>query len=382
MNNLNRFLSNNSVLNPQNIIRNINPQYIQSTANLLWDSANQYVLDNLPSFSMNPLSLIRETVTLFFDILPEDRLFLQHEAKEQLNSIINENKCKFDLNLSSDFAAVASMESYQLTIIGPPLGVQDSYLEIRQLLPITILFELKLNPNLRSIVLDPNAHPLQEIQKKHKIEICVVPIQSPVIQPMPSNHISIYIRTHRKNEENLMIGIEELTKFINSNNYGKIYPKIQTKIDIPSNQQTIIGRSFSMLEPIATKTSTQISVQKSTNNNQITNISIVGHNYRSISNARNEISDRFVVELNFSINGYQSQVVENFSRQLGQLSEESGVQILMKPNGANMVNKVMIVRGTDKEITKLFEIREQIFHLIAKPSTTVMPAPNGKTFLH
>ena len=33
---------------PRNILRNLNPQQIQSTANSLWDSANQYIANNMP----------------------------------------------------------------------------------------------------------------------------------------------------------------------------------------------------------------------------------------------------------------------------------------------------------------------------------------------
>ena len=321
----------------------------------------------------------RETVTLLVDIPPEDRLFLKHDAKPEINSIVNSKGCKVDLNLPSSLSAV--IDSCQVSISGPPNGVRDSYLEIRQLLPITIWFDLKLNPNLPSIVLDPNAEPLQAIQKKYEIAIYVVPIQPSTIQPTPNNHISIYIRTNRRNEDKLKAGIEELAKFIKTNNYGNIYSTIQTKIDVPSNQPTIIGRTYSMLDPISTKTTTQISVQKSAPNHML-NVLITGLNYSSISIARTEISDRFVVELNYNVSGHQSRVVENCCRQLERMSEEFGVHILMRPD-ANPANKTMIIRGTDKEVTKIFEVREHILQLIKKPPTvSAIPTARGTAFVN
>jgi len=352
MDNFNKFVN----LNPQNILRNLNPQQIQSAANALWDSANQYVMNSIPSFNLS----FRESIVLLMDISPEVRLFLEHEAKCELDAIIRQKRCKIDLNVSTNFSSV--MDNCQISITGPPKGVHDSYLEIRQLYPITVWFDLKLNPNLRSIVLDPNAEPLQEIQKRHKIAICVVPLQNSTYQPMPSNHISIYIRTNRFNEEKLKSGIEELSKFIESHKYGDIYPKIQTKIDVPTTQPTIIGRTYSFLDPLAAKTSTQISVQKSPSNS-MSNVSIMGHNYASISSARSEISDRFVVDLMFNVNGYQSKVLENFSQQLERMGEEFGVSILLKPN-SNPSNKTMIIKGTDREVTKLFEVRQHIVRMI------------------
>ena len=327
---------------------------------------------------MNCFAVFKDSVTLLADISAEDRFYLQNEANKEMNRILIEKKCKINLNLSSNFAA--TIDATQVSITGPPDGVCDAYLEIRQLIPITVWFDLKPNPNLPSMILDPNAQPLHDIQKKYEMAICVVPVQSPVIQPTPSNHISIYIRTNRKNEEKLRKGIEELTQFIKANNFGTIYANIQTKIDVPSNQPTIIGRTYSVLEPIAAKTLTQISVQKSPTNH-MSNVSIVGINYPSISSARTEISDRFVVEVNFDVNAIQSNILEKFGRHLERMGEESGVHILMKP-GLNPTNKVVIIRGTDKDVYKLFEVRQSIISILQNPPNPSSANSNGTTFVN
>jgi len=363
-------------------LRTLNPQDIQNHANTLWDQVS-----SIGSMGMfyNLLDLLpgtRETATLLADISPEDRLYLQNEANLELRAF--ERRCQIKLNLSSNLTQV--VQSRQISISGPPEEVRDVYLEIRKLIPITVWFDLKLNPALPSMLLDPSSGSLQEIQKKYEIAICMVPIQSPVVQPTPANHICIYIRTKRRNEANLKNAIEDLTVFIESNNYGHIYPTLQTKIEVPNNQHNIIGshRTYSILDPIASKTSTQISVQKSASN-IMSNVSITGGSYTSISSARNEISDRFVVELDFDVRLEENVLaifLENLGRHLERLGEETGTHILMKPHPNQPNQRTMIIRGSDKEVEKIFEVRKQIFNWILNPPIIAGPSVPNAAFVH
>jgi len=351
----------------QNIL-DFNPHQIQNMAAQLWNQgfANvNTVWNNFGLLSREPV------VTLLVDISPENRLYLQNEAKRELNAIKSEKRCEMNLNLPPN---VVDMIDYnQMTITGTADNVRDAYLAIRQMLPIIVWFDLKLNTSLQSIILDPNVQPLQDIQKTYEITICVIPIQASVIQTTPSNHISIYIRTNKGKEENLKRGIEALSQFIESNNYGTIYPNLQTKIDVPSNRPEITGRTYSVLDTIGNKTSTQISVQRSATN-LISNVSISGQDFSSIIIARTEINDRFVVELNFDITQLESKNMANFSRQLDRYCEEFAVHILMKPS-VEPNKKTMIIRGNDKEVVKLFEVRQHILALIQNPSQPTQIKP-------
>ena len=305
-------------------------------------------------------------MTLLVDISPEDRLFLDNETNLELIAIQKDNRCRIDLKVSSNLAQ--TVQSSQVSMTGTPAGVLKAYLAVRKMLPITVWFDLKLNPALPSIILDPASTALQEIQKKYDIGICVVPIQS-AIQQTDQIHIQIYIRTKRANEPNLKNAIEDLSAYIETNSYGHIYPNLQTKIEVPCTQPNIIGRTYSILDPLATKTATQISVHR-TATGIMSNVSISGGNYTSISHARTEISDRFMVELNFDVtlddNNWRL-FLENLGRHLERIGEETGTHILMKPcqNGIN--KRTMMIRGYDKEVEKVFEVRNQIVTLISSP---------------
>jgi len=360
-------LNCNQVLN--STFKNFNPSEIQNRVNCLWEYGYGHI-SSIMGYNL------KETVTLLVDMAPEDRLFLDNESNLELLAIQKETKCKIDLKVSPNLAQ--TIHSSQVSISGPPDGVLRAYLAVRKLLPITVWFDLKLNPALPSIILDPGSNGLQAIQKKYEVGLCVVPIQSSIVQQSGQIHIQIYIRTKKANEQNLKNAIEELNQFIESKHYGHIYPTLQTKIEVPCTQPNIIGRTYSILDPLASKTSTQISVHR-TASGIMSNVSISGGTYTSISHARNEISDRFQVELTFEVdldeNGWRL-FLESLGPHLERISEETGVHILMKPLQNSQNKRIMIIRGTDKDVEKVFEVRNEIFKLVSQfPSTSTSSLP-------
>ncbi|CAG2169471.1 unnamed protein product [Oppiella nova] len=366
---------------------NIDPNLVNQRVRNLWSTYGgvgptdiRDIWQGANSPLWNLWNAAKEKVDLQMDVSSEDRLFLNNGGQRDLNSIMSTNGTQIKLNLSP---AVGHSDSSPVVVSGPPDGVLNTYLAIRQLLPITVWFHLHLNSSLSSIILDPSSKPLQDIQKQYEMAICVVPSQSPVITPTPLNHISVYIRTNKGKDDKLQAGIEALREFIESNNFGQFERSVQTKIDLPSHRPEIVGRTYSLLDPIANKTATQITVQRSATNlmsNTSSNtLSISGANFSSISTARTEISDRFVVELDFEVNAKDSQVLENFGRELERMGEQFAVHILMKP-GADINRKIVIVRGTDREVRNLFDVRKHIMDLVKCPTSQPFQSLNNNNY--
>jgi hypothetical protein len=333
-------------------------QHIQNLVNHLWNSANHIISGSndtngiTQKFNFDPAS---DLVTLLMDMSPEDRCYLHSEGKSELNSILEEKRC--NITISTNLRDM--IDNNQVSISGSANNVFDAYQAVCRILPITVWFDLQLNTSLPSIILDPTAKPLKEIQKTFEISICVVPQQSPNFM----EHISFYLRSTRGKIDNLQQGIVAIRNFIETNNYGNFFPTLQTKIDVPINRPEIIGRTCSVLDNIGQKTSTNITAQRSPQTG-IANVSISGKNFPSVCFARTEISDRFIVELNFEITAYESKFLNG--RQIERLGEETQVHILMKPS-LHPNHKTMIVRGSEKEVHKLFEVRRSIIQLIQKP---------------
>jgi len=243
--------------------------------------------------------------------------------------------------------------------------VLDVYLAIREMLPINVWLDLKFNSTLPPKLLDPNEQPLKDIQKNFEITIALIPVHLPGIQIAPLN-VTLYIGSTKGKEQNLKDGIEALTQVIESHNLGTVYPLMQTRLDVPCNRLEITGRAFSEFGKIGTKTATEISVVRS-GSNLMSQVSITGQDFSSINTALTEISDRFSVELHFDISLPQSMILDKFGQQLDRYCTEYSVHILKKPS-INPNNKTMVVRGNDKDVSKLLKIRGYILGLIQNPS--------------
>lgn len=344
----------------------LNSQHIQNMVNSLWNGANQCANQFLSNFNESNginqkfnFDPTCDLVTLWLDMSPEDRCYLHSEGKVELKSILEQKRC--NINISTTLRDM--IDNNQVSITGSANNVLDAYHAVCSILPMTVWFDLQLNTSLPSIILDPTTKPLKEIQKNFNVSICVVPQQSPNL--METNVISFYLRSHRGKMESLQQGIIALKNFIEANNYGNFYPNLQTKIDVPINRPEIIGRTYSVLDSIGQKTATQITAQRSPQTG-IANVSITGKNFPSVCFARSEISDRFIVELNFEITAYESQFL--VGRQMERLGEENQVHILMKPS-VQTNHKIMIIRGNEKEVHKLFDVRRRIIQLIQNPIT-------------
>ena len=160
-----------------------------------------------------------------------------------------------------------------------------------------------------------------------------------------------------------MKAIIAFKNFMETMNYINFCPTLQTKIDVPTSRPEIIGRTQTLVDAISQKSSTNIGIQKSPQTG-ITNVSISGKNFVSLNFARKEISDRFIVELNFEITAYEYKNLNG--RQMERLGEENQVHILMKPSFENNY-KTMIIRGSEKEVHKLFEVRRLVIQLMQNP---------------
>lgn len=228
---------------------------------------------------------------------------------------------------------------------------------------MTICFDLHCNSSLNSIVLDPTSNTLRDIQKQYEVSICLIPSPQPNVFLGGADHVvSVYVRSPRNRAESLLQSINAFKEYIEGHDLGVFHPILQTKIDVPMNRHEIIGRNNSILEVIGKQTSTVISTQKSPHA-ATTNVNISGQSFSSIYQARGEISDRFVIELHFEMTNIESRSLNPL--EMDQLGKDNGVNILMKP-GINPNFKTIMVRGKEKDVHKLFDVRRNIIYLIKK----------------
>jgi len=333
-------------------------QHIQNLVNTLWNSANHLLNgfnDNNGVNQKLKLDPISDSVTLLLDMSPEDRCYLHSEGKVELMSILEKKKCT--INISTTLRDM--IDNNQVSISGSATNVLEAFHEVCNLLPITVWFDLQWKTSLNAFILDPTSKPMKEIQAMFDISICVVPQYSSLIE----QQMSLYFRSKRGKVENLMKAIIAFKNFMETMNYINFCPTLQTKIDVPTSRPEIIGRTQTLVDAISQKSSTNIGIQKSPQTG-ITNVSISGKNFASLYFARKEISDRFIVELNFEITAYEYKNLNG--RQMERLGEENQVHILMKPSFENNY-KTMIIRGSEKEVHKLFEVRRLVIQLMQNP---------------
>jgi len=245
------------MMNTRGILENWTPQHIANITNVvseLWDNAlAKYTPNTLLPYLRTPQAT---KITLLMDVLPEDQLYIQTNASNELNGIQGRYRCAINLNLQAN---MRDLDATQVTIIGQADGVLNAYQEFRKLIPI--------KPSEQSLV--------------------TVRSSNTAVAPMPNVHMT-----------------------------GTYYPIYSPRMDISDRLKSIVD------------------------------------------------SER--VEIHFDVSIFESKILENFAQQMDRISEEFGVRILMKPR-FDPNHKLMILKGTDKDVIKIFDVRRHIEALLKKP---------------
>ncbi|CAG2168761.1 unnamed protein product [Oppiella nova] len=102
-------------------------------------------------------------------------------------------------------------------------------------------------------------------------------------------------------------------------------------------------------------------------------IEMTGASITNNNNNNNSVEtkfDRFVLELEFEVTAAESRGLEvSGGRELERICRQFGVHVLMKP-GLNDNRRVVVIRGTDRAVSQLFDARQEIVNLMNNPDST------------
>ncbi|CAG2177394.1 unnamed protein product [Oppiella nova] len=305
-------------------------------------------------------------VDLLMDVSPEDKLFLLQYCRLDLQRIRNFHNT--DLKIAPTGAHSTGGYHSDLSpvnIFGYSQDVLESYRELRQLLPISVGLDLHLSPNLPSHTVDRMSRDMVDIRCQYEAEeISISRPHSPFVTSAPMTRLSVYIRIVTRRADRLEPVIDAIRRYAAHKGVGEIGRVVQTRIDVPCNRPEIVGRGHCLLDPIANHTGTQIHHHRE---GYINNMTITGQRLEAVMAARKEISDRFVLELEFEVTAADSKALQvSGGRQLERICRQFGVHILMKP-GLNHNRRVVVIRGTDRAVSQLFDARQEIVNLMNNP---------------
>ena len=363
----------------------------------------------------------RNRVTLKMDVAFTDHSHIIGKGGRSIQRVMDETGCH--IHFPDSNRTNTAEKSNQVSIAGSAEGVEQSRCRIREMLPITLQFDLPLNNGLHSPpTLDPQSPQLQAIQQTYGITIsfrCDGSKCNNNSYFASSRIITVAVRGARSHLFGLRQGLSVLIEYLTGFRANTINVPLTMTIDVAIQHHSFIaGRANCNLRSIMQSTGAVITMPdlnitnlsctassggiataslmnenpltspqqtsfmtaltNSTNNQQTlhgsssnllaslsnignrkTAIVIRGQNFESVYNAWQELLGYLPLILIFDLKEGQDLDPVQVTKLMEQMRQ---ISILVKPK-QRQNTKSIVVRGPERDSRLLFEVRKQILKL-------------------
>ncbi|RWS11704.1 protein bicaudal C 1-like protein [Dinothrombium tinctorium] len=313
----------------------------------------------------------RNRVTLKMDVAFTDHSHIIGKGGRCIQKVMDETGCHIHFPDSNRTNTVE--KSNQVSIAGTALGSEQARCRIRELLPLTFMFELPVN-SISSHVFDVSSPTIQGIQQTFGLTICMRFSGKPSFKDFGSNgtaFVTVCVRGTRGHILGLRQGILVLLEYLLGSNVNVANVPLTLNIDIASQHHSfVMGRGNCNIRSIMQQTGAVITFpDPSANDSQISpignntsirksTVTIKGPCFDSVYCAWQELLGYLPLVLIFDLREGQ----ELDAAQITQLMDQLKVSILIKPKQKQNLKSIM-VRGPERDSRLLFEVRRQILDL-------------------
>lgn len=302
----------------------------------------------------------RNRVTLKMDVAFTDHSHIIGKGGRSIQRVMDETGCH--IHFPDSNRTNTAEKSNQVSIAGSAEGVEQSRCRIREMLPITLQFDLPLNNGLHSPpTLDPQSPQLQVIQQTYGITITFRYDGSKCNNNSyfaSSRIITVAIRGARSHLFGLRQGLSVLIEYLTGFRGNTIIVPLTMTIDVAVQHHSFIaGRANCNLTSIMQATGATITMPD--NITSKTTITLRGPNFESVYQAWQDLLGHLPLILIFDLKEGQDLDPAQVTRLMEQMRQ---ISILIKPK-QRQNTKSIVVRGPEKDSRLLFEVRKQLLKL-------------------
>lgn len=314
----------------------------------------------------------KNRVTLKMDVSFTDHSHIIGKGGRSIQKVMDETGCHIHFPDSNRTNAVE--KSNQVSIAGTASGAEQARCRIRELLPLTLYFELPLN-GLKLQLFDTSSPPIQTIQQTYGISVNIrITSKANVFGAFRNTSpgfASIAVRSTRAQCFAMKQGLAVLIDYLTSSTLNGSTIPLMLAIDIASQHHSfVLGRGNCNIRSIMQQTGVVITFpDPSVIENSVSalhgsfttrksTVIIKGPCFDSVLYAWQELLGYLPLVLIFDLKEGQ----DLDAAFITQLMEDLKVSILLKPKQKQNLNSIM-VRGPERDSRNLFEVRRQILDL-------------------
>ncbi|RWS30126.1 protein bicaudal C 1-like protein [Leptotrombidium deliense] len=309
----------------------------------------------------------RNRVTLKMDVAFTDHSHIIGKGGRSIQKVMDDTGCHIHFPDSNRTSTVE--KSNQVSIAGTASGAEQARCRIRELLPLTVIFDVPVN-TFPSAAFDTSAPAIQSIQQTYGLTISMrLSQRSPFTDySMVSNNscITVCVRGTRGQILALRQGVIVLIEYLLGASSKKCNIPLTVCIEIAAQHHSfVIGRAECNVRTIMQQTGVVITFPENAvtesplaSSQRRSTVLIRGSNFDSVFLAWQELLGYLPLVLIFDLREGQ----ELDAAQITQLMEQLKVSILIKPKQKQNLKSIM-VRGQERDSRLLFEVRRQILQL-------------------
>lgn len=271
-----------------------------------------------------------------------------------------------DSNRTSTFE-----KSNQVSIAGTPSGAEKARCQVRELMPLTINYEIPLNSFVRR-AMDTSSAFYQMLQRNFAISVTIQPVRvsGDFFDFGEPSVIKLSIRGTKGTSDLMRQGTAFLLEQVTNGTYNLSSTPASCDIEIAvQNHLLVMGRNDCNIRDLMHSTNAIIAFPDqsaapfigpaaSSLPNRKSTVTIKGPNFDSVFNAWDGLQGFLPLILIFDLNEGQDADPNTVSR----LMERLKVSIQVKPKVRQNLNSV-IVKGIEKDSRVLFEVRRELLNL-------------------
>ena len=321
----------------------------------------------------------KNRVTLKMDIAFTDHSHIIGKGGRSIQKVMDETGCHIhfpDSNRTSTFD-----KSNQVSIAGTAPNAEQARCRVRELLPVTVTYEIPFSSYLRSAI-DQNNTTLSNIQRTYGVNVSFRGISPsyPGLSgfDLTSHHlVLVIIRGSKALIQSFRAAVSTILAELTGGTFRIDSTPATMETEIAAQHHTfVMGRGSTNINTIMKNHNSVITfpdhvgpanvqMHESTNGaatsihlKKNTTVTIKGSNFDSAYHSWLELLGYLPLVLIFDL----PEGKEGDATQITQLMDRLKVSILIKPK-AKQNNKSVMVRGCERDSRNLYEVRRQILNL-------------------
>eukprot|EP00118_Oscarella_pearsei_P008807 m.47182 g.47182 ORF g.47182 m.47182 type:complete len:892 (+) comp33767_c0_seq5:56-2731(+) len=296
-------------------------------------------------------------VTLKMDVSHLDHSHVIGKGGVNIKKVMEDTQCHIhfpDSNRSKQFD-----KSNQVSIAGQPVGVEAARRHIRELVPLTVTFEL---PMTAPCVPDANDPAIQRISDVFQVSIN--------FKPRPRSYVYVAIVRGSVSNTN---AVKEATVRLIEHLTGQVAASVPVTIQMdiaPQHHLFMIGRNGSNVKHIMSRTGANIQFPNPDGPQQAKSSVYITGGIVSVCLAREQLNGCLPLVLMFDLKDENSSIM-NDAAGLSQTMESLDVFISIKPRPKQQ-SKSVIIKTVERNHHNMYYAR---VHLLEKDSSRPSPSP-------